>query len=363
MRRALRLAERARGRTSPNPLVGAVLVKGGRVVGEGFHPRAGEPHAEIFALKAAGAEARGATLYLTLEPCTHFGRTPPCAPAVIAAGVARAVIAMEDPNPRVNGGGVAQLRAAGIPVTVGLLGDAARRQNEVYLKWITRGLPFVTFKTAITLDGKIATRTGDSRWVTGEQARARVHRLRAEHDAILVGIGTVRADDPLLTARLPRARNPLRVVVDARAELPLDSRIGRTLAEVPTLVATTTEAPAARCHALRSAAAQVAELPAREGRVDLAALMAELARRQVTSVLLEGGAEIAASMLAAGLVDKVVVFVAPKIVGGRAAPGPVGGEGVARMADALPLHDIRCRRVGEDLLIVGYPVEGESRSG
>jgi diaminohydroxyphosphoribosylaminopyrimidine deaminase/5-amino-6-(5-phosphoribosylamino)uracil reductase len=355
MRRALQLAERARGRTTPNPLVGAVLVKEGRVVGEGYHRRAGEPHAEIVALRAAGPEARGAALYVTLEPCSHHGRTPPCSDAVIQAGVARVVAATKDPDPRVNGRGLATLHAAGIEVEVGLLEAQARRQNEVFFKFVTHGLPFVTLKTAMTLDGKIATRTGDSRWVTGERARAYVHRLRAEHDAIMVGIGTARADDPLLTARRHGARNPLRVIVDARAELSLASQIGRTLCEVPTVVATTVAAPAARRSALREAGAEVVELPGADGRVDLKALLQELARRPVTSVLLEGGAELAASMLAAGLVDKVICFIAPKIVGGRDAPGPVGGEGLARMADALPLHHVTCRRFGPDYALTGYP--------
>jgi diaminohydroxyphosphoribosylaminopyrimidine deaminase/5-amino-6-(5-phosphoribosylamino)uracil reductase len=356
MRRALRLAERARGYTSPNPLVGAVLVRDGQVVGEGYHHRAGEPHAEILALRAAGEAARGATLYLTLEPCSHHGRTPPCSPAVIAAGIARLVVAMADPNPKVSGRGIAQVRAADIPVQVGLLADTARRQNEAYLKWVTRGVPFVIWKSAMTLDGKIATRTGDSRWITGERARAYVHRLRAENDAIMVGIGTVRADDPLLTARLPgrRPRQPLRVIVDARAELPRDCRILRTLDQAPALVAATERAPDANRAALTQAGAELLLLPEMEGRVDLAALMRELARRKVTSLLLEGGAEVTAAMLDAGLVDRAFLFVAPRIVGGRTAPGPVGGPGIASMADAHLLRDVTVRRFGEDVAISGY---------
>jgi diaminohydroxyphosphoribosylaminopyrimidine deaminase/5-amino-6-(5-phosphoribosylamino)uracil reductase len=356
MRRALRLADRARGCTSPNPLVGAVLVRDGQVVGEGYHQRAGEPHAEILALRAAGAAAQGATLYLTLEPCSHQGRTPPCSPAVIAAGIDRLVVAMEDPNPRVAGRGIAQVRGSGIPVDVGLLAAQARRQNEAYLKWVTGGLPFVTWKSAMTLDGKIATRTGDSRWVTGERARAHVHRLRAESDAIMVGIGTIRADDPLLTARLPgrRAQSPMRVVVDARAELPLDSRLLGTLAEAPVLVAATEAAPKTRRAALVAAGAQVLLLPEACGRVDLTALMRELGNREVTSLLLEGGAEIAASMLASGLVDRALLFIAPKIVGGRTAPGPVGGDGLARMAEAISLRDVTVRRFGADIAVSGY---------
>jgi diaminohydroxyphosphoribosylaminopyrimidine deaminase/5-amino-6-(5-phosphoribosylamino)uracil reductase len=354
MRRALRLAARARGQTMPNPMVGAVLVKEGQVVGEGYHRRPGEPHAEVLALRAAGDAARGATLYVTLEPCAHYGRTPPCCEAVIAAEISRVVVAMGDPFPKVAGRGIDAIRAAGIPVEVGLLEAEARRLNEVYLKWVTRGLPWVTLKCAMTLDGKIATRTGDSRWVTGEQARAYVHRLRAEHDAIMVGIGTVRADDPLLTARGRRKRNPLRVIVDARAELDPGSQIVCTLREVPTLVATTSAAPGERVERLREAGAVVELLPDNNSRVDLPALMAELARLSVTSVLLEGGAELTASMLAAGLVDKAIVFIAPKLVGGRDAPGPVGGEGVARVADALPVREVTFRRFGADFALIGY---------
>jgi diaminohydroxyphosphoribosylaminopyrimidine deaminase/5-amino-6-(5-phosphoribosylamino)uracil reductase len=354
MRRALRLAERARGRTAPNPMVGAVVVSGDESVSEGYHHRAGEPHAEILALRAAGERARGATLYVTLEPCCHHGRTPPCTDAVLAAGVRRVVAATLDPFPKVAGGGVATLRAAGVEVTVGVLEAEARRQNEAFRKAVTGGLPFVTLKAAMTLDGKIATVTGDSRWVTGEVARRHVHRLRDHHDAILVGIGTVRADDPLLTARLPRARDPVRVVVDARADLPLNSQIGATLATVRTLVAVTEAAPPSRRDALAAAGAEVLALPADGGRVDLRALMEALVRRELHSVLVEGGAEIHASLLAAGLVDKVILYVAPKLIGGREAPGPVGGPGIARMNDAIPLHDLRVRRFGADLAVEGY---------
>src|SRR4051812_11209153 len=231
MRRALRLATRARGKTAPNPMVGAVLVREGQVIGEGYHHRAGGPHAEVLALRQAGPAARDATCYVTLEPCCYHGRTPPCTDALIEAGVARVVAAMQDPFPRVAGGGAAALRGAGIRVDVGLLEVEARRLNEAYLKYVTQGLPFVTLKMAMTLDGKIATARGDSRWVTGEAARRAVHRWRAEVSAVMVGIGTVLADDPQLTARLPGARNPTRVLVDARAELPINSHIGRTLRE------------------------------------------------------------------------------------------------------------------------------------
>jgi diaminohydroxyphosphoribosylaminopyrimidine deaminase/5-amino-6-(5-phosphoribosylamino)uracil reductase len=354
MRRALQLAARARGRTAPNPMVGAVLVQGDEPVGEGYHHRAGEPHAEVMALRAAGDRARGATIYVSLEPCCHHGRTPPCTDAILAAGVRRVVAATLDPFPKVSGGGIAALQAAGIDVSVGMLEAEARRLNEAFFKAVTHGLPFVTLKAAMTLDGKIATVTGHSRWVTGEAARRHVHRLRDQHDAILAGIGTIRTDDPLLTARLPRARDPLRVVVDARAELPLNSQIGSTLREVRTLVAATEAAPRERREALAAEGAEVLVLPAERGRVALRPLMEELVRRGVHSVLAEGGAEIHASLLAAGLVDKVILFIAPKLVGGRAAPGPIGGAGVARMEEAVPLREVRIRRLGVDFAVEGY---------
>jgi diaminohydroxyphosphoribosylaminopyrimidine deaminase / 5-amino-6-(5-phosphoribosylamino)uracil reductase len=354
MRRALRLAARARGRTAPNPLVGAVIVQGDEAVGEGYHPRAGEPHAEVMALRAAGDRALDATMYVSLEPCCHHGRTPPCTDAVLAAGVRRVVAAMLDPFPKVSGGGIAALQAAGVEVTVGTLEAEARRLNEAFLKAVTCGLPFVTLKAAMTLDGKIATVTGHSRWVTGEAARRQVHRLRDQHDAILVGIGTVRADDPLLTARLPRARNPLRVVLDARAELPLNSQIGSTLAKVPTVVAVTEAAPSERREALVAAGAEVRVVPATEGRVALRPLMEALVQRGVHSVLAEGGAETHASLLGGSLVDKVILFIAPKLVGGRAAPGPIGGAGVGRMDEAVSLSEVRVRRFGIDIAVEGY---------
>jgi diaminohydroxyphosphoribosylaminopyrimidine deaminase/5-amino-6-(5-phosphoribosylamino)uracil reductase len=354
MRRALRLAARARGSTAPNPMVGAVLVRDGAVVGEGYHRVAGGPHAEVLALRQAGDAARGATCYVNLEPCCHFGRTPPCTRALIEAGVARVVAAMADPFPRVAGGGLEELRDAGIMVEVGVLETEARRLNEVYLKYVTQGLPFVTLKMAMTLDGKIATTTGDSRWVTGEEARRAVHRWRSENAAVMVGIGTALADDPLLTARVPRARNPTRVVVDARAELPLNSQIGLTLRAVPTLVAVSVSAPADRCQSLETAGARVLRLPEMAGRVDLRALMSELAHLELSSVLVEGGAELAAGMIDAGLVDRVAFFIAPKLIGGRNAPGPVGGAGLPLMENAIPVHDVTVRRFGSDIALIGY---------
>jgi diaminohydroxyphosphoribosylaminopyrimidine deaminase/5-amino-6-(5-phosphoribosylamino)uracil reductase len=353
MRRALRLAARGIGTTAPNPSVGAVLVRNGQKVGEGRTSPVGGPHAEVIALRAAGPAARGATCYVTLEPCCHHGRTPPCTDALIAAGVCRVVAAMQDPFPKVAGGGAAALRSTGIPVEIGLLEAEARRLNRAYLKYVTQGLPYVTLKMAMTLDGKIATAEGDSRWVTGETARRAVHRWRSRSSAVMVGIGTVRADDPQLTAREPIGRNPTRVVVDARAELPLNSHLGRTLREPPTLVAVMETAPAARTEALEAAGALLLRLPAENGRVRLRPLMLELARRELSSVLAEGGPELAAGLLEEDLVDRVIFFIAPKLLGGRAAPGPVGGRGHSAMGAALPVHGLTVRRYGQDLALVG----------
>ncbi|MGV3719923.1 MAG: bifunctional diaminohydroxyphosphoribosylaminopyrimidine deaminase/5-amino-6-(5-phosphoribosylamino)uracil reductase RibD, partial [Actinomycetota bacterium] len=276
MRLALRLAARARGRTAPNPMVGAVVVAGEQVVGEGWHPKAGEPHAEVFALRNAGDAARGAALYVTLEPCCHFGRTPPCTEAVLASGVARVVAAMVDPFPKVAGGGLARLREAGLQVESGLLASESAALNRAYVKAVSTGLPWLTLKMAMTLDGKIATRSGDSRWVTGEAARRHVHRLRDWNDAVMVGIGTARADDPQLTARLRGARNPLRVIIDHRAELAADSFLARTAGEIPTLLVT---GETADTTALEAAGVQILRAPTEGRRVELKAALAGLAAR------------------------------------------------------------------------------------
>ncbi|HZT43533.1 MAG TPA: bifunctional diaminohydroxyphosphoribosylaminopyrimidine deaminase/5-amino-6-(5-phosphoribosylamino)uracil reductase RibD [Chthonomonadaceae bacterium] len=368
MRRALRLA--ARGLTHPNPMVGCVIVREGAVVGEGYHPAAGQPHAEVFALEQAGERARGATAYVTLEPCCHWGRTPPCTDALIHAGVGRVVAATSDPDPRVQGRGLAALRAAGIETSIGLEEGPARQLNEAFFHFHTTGTPFVTLKAAMTLDGKIATRTGDSRWITGEAARRYVHRLRAQSGAVLVGIGTLLADDPQLTARLPGrkpARQPLRIVVDSQLRTPPEAQAVRLAAEAPTeaplLIAATEEAPAERARALERAGVEIARLPATaDGRVDLAALCALLARQQIQSVLVEGGGELHAALLAANLAQKVLFFIAPKLVGGREAPTPVEGDGCAAISQALPLDRLRVRRFGADLAVEGYVRLTESSS-
>lgn len=352
MRQALALAERARGLTSPNPLVGAVVVVDGRVVGEGFHGGAGRAHAEIEALAAAADRARGSTLYVTMEPCVHEGRTPPCAPAVIAAGVRRVVVSATDPNPLVDGRGLTALRAAGLEVRSGVLEEEVARQNRVFFTAMRAGRPHVTLKAAMTLDGKIADVHGTSRWITGEAARRVAHRLRAESDAIVVGVGTVLRDDPQLTVRLgrPWPREPLRVVLDSRARTPAAAALVAAGTPARALIAVAADAPPARVRALEAAGATVVPVAARRDGVDPVALLADLHAREVRAVLVEGGAEVHASFLEAGVVDRVAVFVAPRLLGGRAAPSPIGGAG-RTLKDALPLGPFAVTPLGDDLLL------------
>jgi len=352
---ALELAEMGRGTTSPNPMVGAMVVAGGEVVGDGFHERAGGPHAEVGAIAMAGEKARGATLYVTLEPCAHQGRTPPCADLIVRAGISTVVMAMGDPNPLVAGKGERILADAGIEVRRGPYGEIVLRQNEAYVKWITTGTPFVTLKMAMSMDGKVATRTGDSRWVTSGEARADVHQARAENDAVMVGIGTVLRDDPRLTARSPGAmRQPVRVVVDSMARTPLESKV-LDLSEAPTIVAVTARAHPQRVESLRARGVDVIEAGA-AGQVDLTKLMKLLGEREVTSVLAEGGPTVAAALLESGIAEKVVFYVAPKVVGGADAPGPVAGDGVGLMADALGMAMDSVEAVGSDVKLTAYAV-------
>lgn len=359
MRRALELAARARGLTSPNPMVGAVVVsREGVVVGEAFHRRAGEPHAEIEALAHAGARARGATLYVTLEPCNHHGRTPPCAPAVAASGVARVVYAMRDPNPLVDGGGAAHLRAAGIVVDAELLREDAERLNRAFVTAMRRGRPHVTLKAAMTADGKIADIAGTSRWISGEAARAEAHRLRAESDAIVVGVTTVLRDDPALTVRLDRPwpREPYRVVLDAAARTPADAQILRAGTPARALVVVAADAPERRARMLVQAGATLVRLAAPGGRIDIHALLAWLHAREARAVLVEGGAEANGAFLDAGVVDRVALFIAPLLLGGRAATPTIGGAG-RELKSALRLGPLEVRHIGDDVLIEADVIE------
>jgi diaminohydroxyphosphoribosylaminopyrimidine deaminase/5-amino-6-(5-phosphoribosylamino)uracil reductase len=351
MARALTLAERGRGAVEPNPLVGAVVVRDGVCVGEGWHQKFGGPHAEVFALAEAGEAARGATLYVTLEPCCHHGKTPPCTDAVLRAGIGRVVAAMQDPFPQVSGRGAAVLRAANVSVEFGLMEAEARRLNAPYLKLVGTGLPYVHLKWAMTLDGKVATRTGDSKWVSNDESRRRVHELRSRMDAVVVGIGTALADDPLLTARPPGPRTATRVVLDSGARLPVSSRLAATAREVPVLVVTEEGAPRERAEALRAAGCEVRAVAANAGRPDVVKLLEELGRRRLTNVLVEGGPGVSGGFFDAGAVDEVHVFVAPKIAGGAAAPPPVAGRGVERIAEAMALPHSAVEVLGGDVYV------------
>lgn len=354
MRRAIDLARRGVGTVSPNPPVGAVVVDAdGAVVGEGWHARAGEPHAEVHALGAAGARARGATLYCTLEPCAHVGRTPPCCDAIVAAGIARVVVAVRDPNPIVDGRGIARLREAGIDVIEGVLADEATRLIEAFARHVRTGMPFVTWKVAMSMDGRIAAADGSSRWISGDAAREDVHRLRAASDAIVVGSGTALADDPALTVRIAgEHRAPLRVLVDGRGRVPATGRLFDDAA--PTLVATTHDVDAAARAAWSAAGAEVVEFRGDAGRVPLQDLLANLGKREVQSVLLECGPTLAWSAVAADLVDRVVTYLAPVLLGGEGAASPLGGEGFVPVGAGRRLAVDDVTRIGDDVRVEAH---------
>lgn len=353
LRLACRLARKAAGRTSPNPMVGAVLVRGGKIVGRGYHHFAGAPHAEINALKQAGVKAKGATLYITLEPCSHHGRTPPCSRALIAAGIHQVVAGMKDPNPLVAGRGFQQLRRAGIEVRSGACQSECAALIEAFGKFISKRIPFVTLKLATTFDGKIATASGDSRWISGEPSRALVHQWRNQMDAVLVGIGTVRADDPQLTCRIANGRNPYRVVLDSRLKISPSAQLLHLPDAAKTIIATTDQAPASKVRALEKLGVVVWRLPVRDGQVSWPALLRKLAGSGVVSVLIEGGAAVAASALKHKVIDKLELFYAPKIVGGDGA-AMIAPLGIAKMANALALKRVKLGRSGDDILVSAY---------
>lgn len=353
MRRALELAEQGRGRVEPNPLVGCLIAHGADIVGEGWHRRFGGPHAEIEALAIAGPRAAGATAYVTLEPCCHHGKTPPCTDALLAAGIRRVVIAQRDPFPQVAGQGLAQLQSAGVEVVVGVLQREARRLNAPYLKLLATGRPWLIAKWAMTLDGKIASYTGQSQWISNEASRRIVHELRGRVDAIVIGRRTAEVDDPLLTARPPGARVATRVVVDSGATLSTGSQLVRTAADVPVLVASGETATDADRMRLEKAGCEVVICSGPTHAARLHALLDELGRRRMTNVLVEGGGGLLGGLLDAGEIDEVHVFVAPKLLGGRDAPGPTAGQGLARVADALTFEETALRELDGDAYLTG----------
>jgi diaminohydroxyphosphoribosylaminopyrimidine deaminase/5-amino-6-(5-phosphoribosylamino)uracil reductase len=353
MNRALHMAEKGRGRTSPNPMVGAVLVRRGKVVGEGYHARAGEPHAEIVAIRNAGEKAKGATLYLNLEPCTHYGKTPPCVPAVIEAGVKKVIVGIEDPNPLVKGRGVARLKQAGLDVKVGVLEKECHRLNEAFCKYIVQHEPFIILKMAATLDGKLATRNGESQWITGETSRRFVHRLRNQVDGVVVGVGTVLKDDPMLTARIRGGRDPYRIVFDSRLRIPESAKVVN-LSPSRTIVATTEMAPQNKIERLREKGVQILISQSKSGKVDLKSSLLKLGEMGMMSLLVEGGSQINGAFLDQGLINKIFLFLSPKLMGDPLAPGIFSGAGVALLKEAISIKDLKVRKIGEDILLEGY---------
>lgn len=360
MKLALDLASTAKGKTNPNPLVGAVLVKDGMIVGSGLHRKAGEPHAEVHAFRMAGEHAKGATLYVTLEPCSHFGKTPPCANLVKESGVSRVVIAMRDPNPLVAGRGIKMIEEAGIQVEVGLLEEEAKKLNERFIHNMIHRTPFIISKIAMTLDGKIAAYNGHSKWVTGEESRKKVHYLRDEVDGILVGIGTVLADDPMLTTRIPEGgRNPVRMIIDSQLRTPLQAKI-TNCSEAQTWIFAGEDADQEKVEMLKQKGVRVFLVPKAEKGLDLHCIMKELFSNGITDVLVEGGSELNASFLRAGLINKFQVYIAPKILGGRHSLTPYTGDDVDSMEAAISVDFESIERVGEDLFLTAYPKTKES---
>lgn len=356
MKRALYLAEKGSGYVNPNPKVGAVIVKNGKIIGEGFHERFGQNHAEINALNSAGENARGAEIYVTLEPCSHFGKTPPCARTLVKAGLKKVIIAMKDPNPIVSGRGIEILRQNGIEVVLNVMKAEAEKLNEVFIKYITTKRPFVLMKSAVSLDGKIATTLGESKWISGEISRQYVHKLRNNFMAIMVGIGTVISDDPLLTTRIEnkKSKSPTAIIVDSKLKIPLNSRIFTTLNERKIIIATTEYADEAKMAELKKMGVLVLKTPSKGGHVNLDCLMNEIGKMGIDSILLEGGSKLNFSCIRENVVDKVMYFVAPKLIGGEKAKTSIEGDGIKSLSNAVELIDMSSEKIGEDILLTGY---------
>lgn len=356
MKRALELAQKGAGYTSPNPLVGAVIVKDGRIIGEGYHEVYGSHHAEVNAFNNAAEDVEGATMYVTLEPCSHYGKTPPCANKIVEKKIKKVVIGLEDPNPLVAGKGIEILRSSGIEVVTGVLETEGRKLNEIFLKYITTSLPFVILKTAMTLDGKIAAYTGDSKWITNEASREFVHQLRHRVTGIMAGIGTILADDPMLNTRLKdgKGKDAHRIIVDSNARTPLTARILNMESDANTIIAVSEQADKEKIKHLKDKGAEIIVTPQKDGKLDLQYLMKELGQRKIDGILLEGGGTLNYSALQEGIVDKVHAFIAPKIIGGKDAKTPVEGMGKAYVRDAIDIENIEVSRFGSDVMITGY---------
>ena len=355
MNLALDLARKSEGQTNPNPLVGAVIVKSGKVVAKGYHEKAGLPHAEAIALNKAGTKARGADLYVNLEPCCHHGRTPPCTEAIISAGIKRVILGIRDPNRLVNGRGIRFLRKQGVEVVIGVLRRDCHKINEHFIKYITTGRPWVILKSAVSLDGKIATRTGDSKWITGSKARAYAHRLRSRVDAILVGAETVRMDDPQLTVRPKKKgmRNPVRIIVSGKGSISTSAKIFNNAHKERVIYVANASLPLVRKKKLQKIGVEVLLVKYRKKKVDLPLLMDALGKMKITSIMIEGGSEISGNALKEKLIDKLIYFLAPKIIGGKNAPGPVGGQGISRIEDFIEVKEISIEKLGNDFVIEG----------
>ncbi|MBP2072134.1 bifunctional diaminohydroxyphosphoribosylaminopyrimidine deaminase/5-amino-6-(5-phosphoribosylamino)uracil reductase RibD [Thermoanaerobacterium butyriciformans] len=353
MKRALQLAKLGVGHTNPNPLVGAVIVKNGKIIGEGYHEYYGGPHAEINALKNAKEDVKGAQLYVTLEPCCHYGKTPPCVDAIVKSGIKDVFIAMEDPNKLVSGKGIKHLKEAGLNVYTGLLKDEAEKLNEIFIKYITTKKPYVILKSAMTIDGKIATTTGDSKWITNEKSREHVHMMRGGVMAIMVGINTVIKDNPYLTTRIDGLKNPLRVIVDSRGRIPLDANVVIDKS-ARTIVATTDMMPYKKVKALKDSCVDVIVLDKLNNEVDLKKLMDMLGEMGIDSVIIEGGGTLNYSALKEGIVDKVMFYIAPKIIGGSNSLTPVEGKGIDLIKDAIIVEKLDVKRFDDDILMEGY---------
>lgn len=352
---ALELAEKGRGKVEPNPMVGAVLVKNGEIVGKGYHQVFGGPHAEIHAISDGGANCKGATLYVSMEPCAHYGKTAPCVDAIITAGIAKVVTTVIDPNPITSGKGIQKLKAAGIEVHLGVMEAQAKRLNAPFFKLMQKGLPYVIVKWAMSLDGKIATHTGDSRWITSEESRAYVHKIRGQVDGILVGINTVLRDDPLLTCRLEGGRSPKRIIIDSNALLPLNSRLLNTINESEIIVAVNKGAQQERVAKLEQLGCKIIQTKDTNGSVDLHDLFHRLGGMKLTNILVEGGSRVITSVIEGRHVDKVMVFIAPIIIGGEGAKSPILGKGIDKICEAAKFHEISVKRFSDDVVIEGIP--------